>query len=46
MEGYEIMFSNRKIKFSHQVSISLLLGVIGFFVVIAGIVLLWHNYNS
>lgn len=30
MEGYEIMFSNRKIKFSHQVSISLLLGVIGF----------------
>ncbi len=45
MEGYEIMFSNRKIKFSHQVSISFLLGVIGFFAVIAGIVLLWHNYN-
>lgn len=45
MEGYEIMISNRKVKFSHQVSVSLLLSVIIFFVFMAGIVLLWHNYT-
>lgn len=45
MEGYEITISNRKVKFSHQVSISFLLSVIGFFAFTAGVILLWHNYN-